>query len=212
MRAPVIQASEFGFSFSGGGITASGTISTGGPGPSAGSQEVTNITGTYRDANDGINGSITGLYQPASYSIAHGSVGYAFNDPNNISFDDLFYPAANSPNVCGPGYPWIGGAFDVFGVLFDVTGGYVAALWSNGDVDGGPIIYASGNANRAGILDNPGPTNGVLGEFSFSAVPEPGSVVLIGVGLLGFALAYARKRVRMVGPAELESATSTVSR
>ena len=191
--APALEAGQFSFSFNGGGVTSAGTIFTDGPGPSTGSVEITNVTGTFQDTNVGINGIITGIYTPVSYSITHGSIATAFNDPNSISYDDLFYPAGDSPNVCGVGYPYTGGVFDVFGVLFNVSGGYVAALWSNGDVNGGPILYAAGDANQLGILNNPGPTNGVIGTFSVSSVPEPGFAGLTGAALAGLALMLARK-------------------
>lgn len=70
-------------------------------------------------------------------------------------------------------YPFSGGQFDIFGVAFDIAGpgGYVAELWSNGDVGHGPIVYAAGLANATGLVDNP---NAVPGP----GVPPPGGMAL----------------------------------
>jgi hypothetical protein len=84
-----------------------------------------------------------------------------------LSYDDLFYPAGDSPAICydiNPvtllpelTYPFSGGQFDIFGVAFNIggPGGYVGELWSNGDVGFGPIVYAAGLANATELIDNP---------------------------------------------------------
>ncbi len=71
--ASLARAGTLTFSFSGGGITSSGTLtfvsvsdSTSGV-STPGTNEITGITGTFADSNDGISGLITGLYTPLSY-------------------------------------------------------------------------------------------------------------------------------------------------
>ena len=71
--ASLARAGTVTFSFSGGGITSSGTLtfvsapdSTSGV-STPGTYEITGITGTFTDSNDGISGAITGLYTPLSY-------------------------------------------------------------------------------------------------------------------------------------------------
>jgi hypothetical protein len=93
---------------------------------------------------------VRGLYQPVSYvSNTLATPGIAFTT-GGLSYDDLFYPAGNSPAICFElvngvptlTYPFSGGQFDIFGVTFDIAGpaGYVREIWSNGDAGGGPYL------------------------------------------------------------------------
>src|SRR5580700_8437079 len=146
--APLASANTFGFSFNGGGITSSGTLTAVlAPDDTSGvvtpdTYEVTGITGTFADTNVGISGTITGLYTPISYVTvlaATGSNPVAFTS-GGLSYDDLFFPLGNSPADC-PGYPFSGGDFDVYGLAFDVSWGYVGEFFSNGVIPGhsGPV-------------------------------------------------------------------------
>ena len=100
-------------------------------------------------------------------------------------------------------YPFSGGQFDIFGVTFDIAGGYVGEFWSNGDVGGGPIVYAAGLANATELVDNPnaGPEAsappGRYGTFTTSPTPEPSSLVLFAIGLLGIAALRNQKSNRL---------------
>ena len=192
--APLASAETFTFSFNGGGITSSGTLTavlapddtTGVVTP--GTYEVTGITGTFSDTNVGISGTITGLYAPISYvtvlaATSSNPVGFT---SGGLSYDDLFFPLGNSPADC-PGYPFSGGDFDILGVAFDVSGGYVGEFFSDGTIPGlsGPV-YAAADANATGLLDNPnaGGDGGLVGVLgSFTATPEPGTLPLLGGGL-----------------------------
>ncbi len=208
------MANEIGFSFSGNGISASGAFSVT-PTSTAGVDDITSIGGTFSDTNVGVSGAITGLYTPVSYvSDTLATPGIAFTFPGGLSYDDLFYPAGNSPAICYDleggvrtlTYPFSGGVFDIFGVAFNIaaTGGgsYVGGLWSNGDVGHGPIVYAAGLANATELLDDPNPVSGPgippPGRYgSLTTTPEPGSLVLFGIGLLGVAALWARKSRRL---------------
>ena len=209
--APGARAGEIQFSFSGNGITANGILMVGPQSSNATTppgNEITGISGTFSDTNAGVSGAITGLTAPISYVNDPLVPGFSVTS-GGLSYDDLLYPAGNSPAVCFTliagvptlTYPFSGGLLDIYGVAFDIAGpgGYVGEIWSNGDVGGGPIVYAAGLANATGLVDNPnaGPDAGAppgrYGTFAVSAVPEPGSLVLLGIGLLGLVAVGVRK-------------------
>ncbi|HZU25986.1 MAG TPA: PEP-CTERM sorting domain-containing protein [Bryobacteraceae bacterium] len=206
---PLASADTFNFSFTGGGITSSGTLTAVlAPSDTSGvtatdTYEVTGISGSFSDLNVGISGNITGLYLPLSYVTgvtATAANPVAFTS-GGLSYDDLFFPLGNSPADC-PGYPFSGGDLDVYGIAFNVSGGYVGEFFSNGILPGTSApAYAAADANATKLLDNPnagshtGPV-GVLGSFAATAVPEPGTLLLLGGGL---ALAAALKRLACTG-------------
>lgn len=211
--APRAMADGVNFFFTGNGITASGTFTVG-PSSIAGAEEVTGITGTFSDTNTGVNvsGAITGLYTPLSYvdntnpnlgpTVAYTSGG--------LSYDDLFYPAGNSPAICYDldpvtgkyvlTYPFHGGQLDIFGIAFNISGsgGYVAELWSNGVLPNGKLVYAAGLANATMLVDDPNSTPGPgvppPGRYGTMSTPEPATVVLFGFGLLATVVLWDRRR------------------
>jgi hypothetical protein len=210
--APAAMADEFAFSFNGNGINVSGMLSVGPQSTNSSNPpgyEITGISGTFSDTNVHVSGAITGLATPVSY--VNNPLGSGFSSTSGgLSYDDLFYPAGNSPTVCYAlikgvptlTYPFSGGLLDIYGVAFDIAGpgGYVGELWSNGDVGGGPIIYAAGLANATSLVDNPNSgadsavPPGRYGSFTASPVPEPDSLLLLGIGLLGVMAVGAGKR------------------
>jgi hypothetical protein len=215
--APAAMADQFSFSFSGNGINATGVFSVGQQSSNSSNPpgyEITGISGTFSDTNVNVSGAITGLATPVSYVNNPLAPGFAITS-GGLSYDDLFYPAGNSPAVCFAlingvptlTYPFSGGLLDIYGVAFNIgaPGGYVAEIWSNGDVGGGPIIYAAGLANATGLVDNPnaGADSGVppgrYGSFTTTAVPEPGSLLLLGIGLASMVSLCAWKSKRQHG-------------
>ena len=198
--APQALANVVTFSFSGSGITASGTI-TASQSATPGVYDITNMTGTFSDTNIGVSGSITGLYQPVSYE-SNTSVGIAFTSAG-LSYDDTYYPAGNAPPLCYDPvtheltYPFSGGKLDDFGVTFDISGGYVGEFWSNGDIPGQGVVYGAAVANSDTLLDDPNAGSATIppGEYgNFVTAPEPDTLMLLGAGVLGLVAFTARKR------------------
>jgi PEP-CTERM motif-containing protein len=200
------NASTFDFSFTGAGV--SGTVeltygaATDGKYPQA--FEVTGISGAFSDSNNGLNivnapiGPLepikhdtpepTNLLAPDDFSRFAVAAGLPAQNHGFLTYDNLFYPTG-SPQTASD-YPFHGGFLDIYGLLFDIGGGRVVDLWSNGDFSGtgaGPIDYGVGVATHDTALDYVG--GGV------SVAPEPSAFVLLGSGLLGI-LVWRRRNNR----------------
>ena len=205
--ASLARAGTVAFAFNGGGITSSGTL-TFVPAPDStsgvstpGTYEITGITGNFTDSNDGISGAITGLYTPLSYVTpltATSTNPVAFTSAG-LSYDDLFFLTGNSPADC-PGYPFSGGDLDILGVAFNVAGGFVGEIFSDGNFPGfSDPVYAAADANSITELDNPNPDGtlpeptGVVGTFNATAVPEPSTLLLLAGGFGAMAIRFARR-------------------
>lgn len=189
------------FSFSGSGVSGSGTFTYT---PQAdGADKITGITGTFSDANTMFNGNpvtaimnanITGLVAinpvtplpPAvlapdfsRFAIANGVPSPPAGEASlSLSYDNTFYPGG-APVVCLD-YPFSGGMFDVYGLLFQISNGDVVALWSNG----GPLGYGVAVADSNNTYDYVG---------GVSAVPEPSTGSLMALALAGMILIRRRK-------------------
>lgn len=213
--SPAARADSYTFSFNGGGLSGSGVLTysnTAVPGV-PGAYQVTGITGTFSDSNHGIsNAAITGLQTtglPTNITPAGQPFAGSFIPPGSqadgfgFSYDNLFYPAGDSPAVCPPPlpgdpngpYPFGGGLLDIYGLLFNVQGGYSVDVWSNGVLpEGLGLSYGAGdslNGNRLSTFGEPFDGNSV--NFTASPVPEPGSLFLLGTGMIGLVGTLRRK-------------------
>jgi len=200
------NASTLGFSFVGPGV--SGAIqltygpATDGKYPQA--FEVTGISGTFSDSNNGLNivnapigplepikhdtPEATNLLAPLDFSRFAVAAGLSPENNGFLTYDNLFYPGGSPPTASS--YPVHGGFLDIYGLLFDIGGGRVVDFWSNGDFSGtgtGPIDYGVAVATHDTSLDY------VAGGASIT--PEPSAFGLLGSGLLGM-LAWRRRASR----------------
>ena len=201
------RAADYLFNFHGGGVSGSidltyipdpntcvipGTLSPNTVDP-IGSYIVTGATWTFTDTNIGItNAAVTGIvarnpgdpdatnhYAPASfgrYAITNAAPGF--------SYDDLLYPGG-SPRA-STAYPFHGGVFDIYGIIFTITGGDAVNLWSNG--------YApAGFSYGVGVTDGTNKLNYVRAV----SAPEPATwaLMILGVAGIGGAMRTSRRSV-----------------
>lgn len=162
--------------------------------------ELTGISGTFSDSNNGLNivdapvGPLVAithdtpepgnLLAPNDFSRFPVASGLPAQNNGFLTYDNLYWPGG-SPATASD-YPLHGGILDIYGLMFDIGGGTVVDLWSNGTPTGaGPIDYGVGVATSASALDYVG--GGVV------VSPEPGAFVLLAGGLL--VLMFRRRRL-----------------
>lgn len=190
---PQAKASTFNFGFTGPGVT--GTIDltygTATDAKHTTGYEVTGISGTFSDSNNGlgiVNAEISGLV-PINYATPEATNRLTPNDfsrfsvasgtqHGSLSYDNLFFPGGSPASASD--YPFGGGFLDIYGLLFTIGNGEVVNLWSNGVPPGGSLDYGVAVANASTSLDYVG--GGV------AVTPEPGSFWLLATGLLGVAV------------------------
>ena len=198
-NATVVVGRTVNFVISGAGISASGSLSyipDTIPGEPQGAHLITAITGTLSAKNVGVlNASITGLIAtspnpgnaPFATSLSYLPVlDLPAGENGVLSYSNLFYPLG-APDTCFDGIT--GGYLDVFGMMLTLSNGDVADIWSNGGAPNNGPLYGAALASDGAYTA----IDYVAGGVSMS-VPEPGTLVLLGTGLMLAAAAGGRRR------------------
>lgn len=130
----------------------------------------------------------TNLLAPNDFSRFAVATGLDPQANGFLTYDNLLYPDG-SPATASD-YPVHGGFLDIYGLMFNIGGGRVVDVWSNGDFTGtgnGPIDYGVAVATADTALDYVG--GGV------TVTPEHSTLCLLGSGLLGM-LVWRRRTSR----------------
>jgi len=174
-------------------------------GDPANAQLITGASGTFSDSHLNIsNVAITGVlarnfatpadvidgdWQPGDVPFPYSFSELPVSDTNPpvITYSDLFY-LGGSPQSCWD-YPFAGGMFDTYGVMFTLANGDVVDLWSDGSLfvpTGTPVWLTYGFTV---LTPDSSPEGFAIGDYQFSgvraAVPEPDFLWLFGAGVLG---------------------------
>jgi PEP-CTERM motif len=159
--------------------------------------EVTGISGTFSDTNispsivnvpvgplEPINHATpepTNLLAPNDFSRFAVATGLPAINNGFLTYDNLFWPGG-APATASD-YPGAGSFLDIYGLMFNIEGGAVVDLFSNGVGFGPPgAVFGVAVANSDVALD-------YVADGVAASTPEPSTwaMMLLGFAGLGFA-------------------------
>jgi hypothetical protein len=189
---PAAQADSFTYAIAGSNFSADLTFTANQiAGQPLGVDVITGLTGWFQDPDTSGQVNITAS-NPATVIPAGGAIAPNYASYGSFQYDNVLYT-----NQTG------NGILDWDGVLFSV-GSYVLNIFSDSDNGDAGYFYFADNGNyqvNTPITDGnggPAPTDPV-------AAPEPGSLFLLGTGLLSFAFVLYRRAAK---PSLLPSRTN----
>jgi hypothetical protein len=129
----------------------------------------------------------------------------ALTDPAGNTYDNVFYPNNNAPADPGAGpKQYVGGYFDDQGLMMTLNDGgtlYEISFYGDAtmtDYFNQEIVQGCGPAGNLSCFVDETTGLGALWEPSpgnLTSTPEPGSLLLLGTGLLGLAFIAYRKQL-----------------
>ena len=189
--APAAMADSFSYAISGSNFTGNVTFTTEDtaisnlPGPSGNvsAYVITAASGTF----DIIGGPAYSFTNALVAMPDNGADAYNLENNGSFEYDNLLYPELAGNDV-----------LDWGGVLFSPAPGYELNLFGGGFGSGAPgngLFYFADNGS---FYFNDPVTNSINADVTpvFSPVPEPGSLLFFGTGVLGLGLFVSRKALK----------------